>query len=600
MQLVAYGAQDVYLTGNPQITLFKVVYRRHTNFAMECIELPFDSKFNGSVSVQVLRNGDLATRSYVYVVLPTLQPSNQGSGSTLFNGNIGWIRRLGHAMINTVEVTIGGSSIDKHWGMWLDVWYELTHTEEQTVAYNKMIGDDAALTTLQPYSSGVTSGYNLYIPLQFWFNRNYGLALPLIALQYHDVRLNLQFVDIPNLIVYTAGTNGVAPTFSGGLSFSKSSILVDYVYLDSEERRRFAQVGHEYLIEQIQYNNNNLTSSNTTITLNFNQPCKELIWFHLNGAFTCSAGGNTGGGNGGTFLAYTNNTSSTAWTGNQGHSGTDQSMSGVNQAAWNLAYNMVVDTNTKGSASVSSAISANSVAQSVVNIPASGSTDVATWIVNIVNASTTNYANVYILLSPLVAGSVNLATKLKQVSVTIDSAKASTAQASIVSLVVTQHTLTIYDISTPISKMTDNRITNATDVTFNQLNYGVALDGTGNIVSTASTQGAKLTLNGHDRFAVRDGNYFNYVQPWQHHTHTPADGINVYSFGLHPEQHQPTGTCNFSRIDTARLVYQVADPFSASRNVAWDLYTGTTVNIFVTNYNILRILSGMGGLAYSS
>src|SRR3989338_4799895 len=296
MQLVAYGAQDVYLTGNAQITLLKVVYRRHTNFAMECIELPFDSKFNGSVSVQVLRNGDLATRSYVYVLLPALLPTNQGSGSTSFNGTIGWTRRLGHAMINTVEVTIGGSSIDKHYGMWLDVWYELTHTEEQVRGYMKMIGDDPTLTKLQTYSSGVASGYPLYIPLQFWFNRNYGLALPLIALQYHDVRVNLQFVDISNLYTYTKGTNAVAPAFSGGLSFSKSSILVDYVYLDSEERRRFAQVGHEYLIEQIQYNQATLASGGTqTLTLNFNQPCKELIWSHYNGAFTCAQGGNMGG-----------------------------------------------------------------------------------------------------------------------------------------------------------------------------------------------------------------------------------------------------------------------------------------------------------------
>jgi hypothetical protein len=109
-----------------------------------------------------------------------------------------------------------------------------------------------------------------------------------------------------------------------------------------------------------------------------------------------------------------------------------------------------------------------------------------------------------------------------------------------------------------------------------------------------------IILNGHDRFAKREGNYFNYVQPNRHHSRTPADGINVYSFGLHPEQHQPTGTMNASRIDSARLVYKVKDVLAAVRKGVFDIFTGTTVYIFVTNYNVLRIMSGMGGLAYSN
>jgi len=180
-------------------------------------------------------------------------------------------------------------------------------------------------------------------------------------------------------------------------------------------------------------------------------------------------------------------------------------------------------------------------------------------------------------------------------------------------------TLSLDELSVQVGKFTDNRFkatpvqtvgagagnqhgvpntwgANYQDVHVVQPNnYGVRLDGKGNMVVSGN-----LVLNGHDRFSLRTGGYFNYVQPNQHHTHTPADGINVYSFGLHPEQHQPTGTCNMSRIDSARLVYSVADPLVGNRTATFDLYTNTLVDIWVTNYNVLRIMSGMGGLAYSN
>ena len=179
MQLVAYGAQDVYLTGNPQITFFKVVYRRHTNFSMECIEQPLDSaRFGGRYTVQVLRNGDLAGRMYLKVTLPSLVvqnvPDYVGRCIDDRQGAVAWIRRVGHALINNIECTVGGSQVDKHWGTWYDLWYELTHTEEQTRGYNKLIGDVPELTVLD----NNLPEYTLYVPLQFWFNRNTGLALP--------------------------------------------------------------------------------------------------------------------------------------------------------------------------------------------------------------------------------------------------------------------------------------------------------------------------------------------------------------------------------------------------------------------------------------
>jgi hypothetical protein len=570
--LVAYGAQDVYLTGNPQVTLFKVVYRRITNFSSECIELPIDlAKPGGLVSTQVQRNADLMAKSYLRMTVPDLIPTN-----TNFNGDIAWVRRLGHALISYVEITIGGSSIDKHYGTWLDIWYELTHTVSLERGYEIMIGDIPELTTLTPAEDGVTGGQNIYLPFQFWFCRNYGLSLPLIALQYHDVRINIQFEAIGNLVVYTAGSGSdSAPKFNG-LTFGSSGILIEYIYLDSEERRRFAQVGHEYLIEQIQLNQQNLLNGAQTqqFTLNFNHPCKELIW-----AQQC---GNFNGTNGSTFLAYT---------------GDGDWATAVQDAANNIARSMIAltaDTIHSGSTTTINVTTTDTVFS---DSSIAGSTVFRFTVVQAPHANT----SFTMVNNPLVLGGVNLATLLGTVSVDlyfdVSGTDLLTANVSVAG-----YTLSLYDLSIPIQSMTDNRVIahtgsyKAADTAVVQVeNYGVLLNGRGNMVTTG-----KIILNGHDRFSLQTGTFFNYLEPNARHTRTPADGINVYSFGLHPEQHQPTGTCNMSRIDSAILYYQVADPYASKRDGVFDIYTGTVVYIFVQNYNVLRIMSGMAGVAYSN
>lgn len=565
MQLVAYGAQDVYLTGNPQITLFKVVYRRHTNFSSECSEIPIETaKPGGRVSVPIQRSADLMGRTYHRTALSELAPTNSG-----FNGKVAWVRRLGHALIKSAEVQIGGSAIDKHYGVWLDIWFELTHTASQRRGYDALIGDVPELTTL---SSSIAGGANIYTPFQFPFCRNYGLALPLIALQYHDVRINIEYEQMSNLVVYTQGTGSdSAPKFSN-YSFGSSGILIDYIYLDSEERRRFAQVGHEYLIEQVQLNEQNLTATeNQQFQLNFNHPCKELIWAHRCGAFN--------GSNGSTFLTYNNSDDNGDWK------------NALQSAAVSLATSMFTGS-TVGTFTGSQ--NATPVAVSISDPVFTQSIGGATFRFTVVDAPTSQ-TNIYVITAPLTVGNVNLASKLGTVSVDLSFNGTNLMN---VAVSVSGHSLTLDDLSIPIQKMTDNRLAagKVDDVAVVQLNnYGLRLDGKGNMVTEGN-----ITLNGHDRFTKQTGAYFNYLEPGAHHTRTPADGINVYSFGLHPEQHQPTGTCNMSRIDTARLVYKVKDIFANRRSGSFDIYTGTIVYIFVTNYNILRMMAGMAGLAYSN
>ena len=621
MQLVAYGAQDVYLTGNPQITFFKVVYRRHTNFSMECIEQPLDSaRFGGMHTVQVLRNGDLAGKMYLMTTLPSIKPS-----STANNGKVSWVRRVGHALVDNIECTVGGSQVDKHYGLWYDLWYELTHTVDQERGYNKMVGDVPELTTM---TDKVIPKYTLYVPLQFWFNRNTGLALPLIALQYHEVRFNIKLNSLDKLTNVQASVTVAKGDDNSSLELSDSALLVDYIYLDSEERRRFAQVGHEYLIEQVQFGGvESLSGANSKVKLDFNHPCKELVWVVQSGALV--------GQKAQAFLTDRKDSDEAtlaaaaqklAWgmlkvvKGNAPAGGNGFDVTALSSQVDANTVEIVKDDNIANeigtrftfvvSAGVNSGLTIGGV---VAGADAAG------------NALVTANANLYIASSGTAldttgvlvgknltntnGGRVNLGDKIKEVTVNVttkravqDDVTAGLAAAigdamitiALSDVTVTRHELTMADVSVPISGLTDRRV-NKADVSVNQqFNYGVDLNGDGSLVSKA-----KLQLNGHDRFDEREGQYFNYVQPAQHHTRTPCDGVNVYSFGLHPEQHQPSGTANLSRIDTTLLWLTIADSLRGDADIQLPSATNNAW-IFAFSYNVFRIMSGMGGLAYAN
>lgn len=422
MQLVAYGAQDIYLTGNAQITFFKVVYRRHTNFAIESIEQVFNGNadFGRKVTATVSRNGDLITRVYLVVDLPQV---------TAAEGNmVYWTRNVGNLLIKNVELQIGGQRIDKHYGEWLVIWAELSLPSGHVAGYAEMTGN-----TMDLYAPDTTlAAKRLYIPLQFFFNRNVGLALPLIALQYHEVKIDLEFRTLNELLIQE-NAEGDKVASPPSVQLQSASLWVDYVYLDTDERRRFAQVSHEYLIEQLQFTGEEtLTGANEKVRLNFNHPVKELVWVSrlADAEAQCQWSNFTDGTVVGTFAA-----------------------------------------------------------------------DVDTTL------------GAYVGGDPMV--------------------------------------------------------------------------------------NAKLQLNGHDRFATRQARYFNLVQPYQHHTNIPGTGIYVYSFALKPEEHQPSGTANLSRIDNATFQFQFdADLFNGVKQTLG----GTTVKLlmYAVNYNVLRIMSGMGGLAYSN
>jgi hypothetical protein len=521
MQIVAYGAQDVYLTGNPQITFWKVTYRRHTNFALESIEQTFNGQadFGRRVQCTISRNGDLAYRTYLQVTLPEIAQTDASFAR--------WLDYPGEQMISSVEVEIGGQRIDKQYGDWMHIWNQLTLTKAQEPGYNKMVGQTTQLTYITDPSFADVDGpcdttapkqvcaprnalpeTTLYVPLQFWYCRNPGLALPLIALQYHEVKLTVEMRPLDECLWAVNGelNNLSKATAAYQKSLVAASLYVDYVFLDTDERRRMAQNPHEYLIEQLQFTGDeSVGSSSNKIKLNFNHPCKELVWVVQPDAHVdyCSSLDN------GTLLARV--------FGAQPFNYSD-AIDALPNALH--AYN-----SPEGAGGSQGVIDGSGLFESAGAQDATG----AGW------------ADATGALGPNFEGSGT------------ENANVSDAGAFVLA-----------------------------ETALNMHCWGQ------NPVVTA-----KLQLNGQDRFSEREGTYFDLVQPYESHTRNPDTGINVYAFGLRPEEHQPSGTCNFSRIDNATLQLVLSNATVSGTATA-------KVRVYATNYNVLRVMSGMGGLAYAN
>lgn len=606
MQLVAYGAQDVYLTGNPQITFFKVVYRRHTNFAIEGITIPLSGaiNFGGKATVEIQRNGDLMLQTYFRVVMREVKDDK-------YTGKFAWVRRLGHALINNVNLTIGGSQIDKHYGTWLNIWYELTHDISKERGYAEMIGDVPELTELSSADMDregiIKPRFEMFIPLQFWFCRNPGLALPLIALQYHQVRMDFEIAPKDQLFICSVGDVKNESTVNSSifkttdayrsLGIESAEVLVNYVYLDSEERRRFAQVGHEYLIEQLQFTGPQTISGNSTTSvtnaqfdLNFNHPTKELIWALRSGNYST----------GESFLAYSSGLTTTGW------------FDALADAANNIARGMIVvadpESDTyKDHPDIYEPLGTNQTG--FVNTSNNGKHQcqyISTTFTYYENEGDDQSAvmgqdfNAYLIKDVLkcLTPEYNLGDKIDSIDIHFKcTQKEGKFETEIEDVICLKHSLTIRDLSLPVRYFTQDRRVNKTDViVYQHHNFGLLMDGTVNPVEFA-----KIQLNGQDRFSERTGKYFNYVVPDEKHTRTPADGINVYSFALHPEEHQPSGSANLSRIDKTTLNLVLRDPTHYAGLLPLGAFGNTsTLYIYDFNYNVLRIMSGMGGIAYSN
>jgi len=564
MQLVAYGAQDVYLTGNPQITFWKVSYKRYTNFAMESIEQTFNGQadFGRRVTCTISRNGDLAYRTYLQVTLPEINQNMAGNGQDGVYAR--WLDFPGEQLVSQVEVEIGGQRIDRQYGDWMHIWNQLTLTVDQRPGYFAMVGNTTQLTYITDPSFNDVDGpcqataprqvcaprnalpeTTLYVPFQFWYCRNPGLALPLIALQYHEVKINLDIRPIDECL-WAVGSLNCNPASSGGKvvtaynqSLVAASLYVDYVFLDTDERRRMAQNPHEYLIEQLQFTGDeSVGSSSNKIKLNFNHPVKELIWVvqpdsnvDYCSSFECSQ------------LLYGllgaqpfNYTDAVDALPNAIHAFGGKEATALNSGSF-INNNMFNDA---GAVDVAGPGWWNGPVDPATGLPFPNSQD---WY-SVPHLGGTGQ-NPY--------NPTGLVPNFSQLGAIPSGWEVNSGVSDAGAFVLAETALLLHC-------------------------WG------NNPVVTA-----KLQLNGQDRFSEREGSYFDTVQPYQHHTATPNTGINVYSFALRPEEHQPSGTCNFSRIDNATLQLVLS-------NATVEGVKTAKVRVYATNYNVLRVMSGMGGL----
>ena len=415
LQLVAVGSQDAYLTGNPQITFFKVVYRRHTNFAMESIQQFFRNEqnldFGKSVYSIIERKADLMSGALLEITLPALDQTQPGTNSTYVN----WVNGIGNALIKSMSVKIGGYTVDTQSGEWMDIHSQFNVTQDKRATYDEMIGNRSTNTNII-----ADNEITFHIPLNFWFSHP-GLALPIEALQYHDVEIHFTFAKLADMIVSDAAASISTPVDKSGAiaAFKSCKLYVDYIFLDTNEKRNTMQSTHEYLIEQVQTLNAEDISAGTTsskINLFLKHPVKALYWVISNNEYTTT--GSTGKNN-----------------------------------------------------------------------------------------------------QPL-----------------------------------------LYDA--------DN--TSQNKDTFNTM---------------------KLICLGADRFTERPAKYFRLTQPFQYFKCCPDKYIYCYSFGLRPCEQQPSGTCNFSRIDNVTL--------SMSFNSTTQTATASKLKIYAVNYNVLSIMSGMSSVLFA-
>lgn len=427
LQLIAYGAQDAYLSGNPQITFWKGLYKRHTNFAMEPFRINFNGQPNwGTKQTAIVgRHADLLYSTYVEVQLPYLGTDGQPAQWNYGRATSDTIDPLGFNLISHVELDIGGQLIDRLYSEYMFLWSSLTSDYFKAQKLSTMLKSGLNTGSLHlPNPVGCSTGNGrpslpntVYVPLMFFFTKNPGAALPLIALQYHEVKINVIWKEPLEI---AGNYNNVSKLPQA----SSAALYIDYIYLDTEERRRFAQQSHEYLIEQVQFNEDvGISSPNQRIDLTFNHPVKELIWVVQPRSYTdCKA--------------------------------------------------------------------------------------------------------------------VKRETR--------------------------------------------------TSVTDRLLPY---------VYDKPAVYEQWIQMNGQDRLERRYGDYFNKVQPYQHHTGVaPGVGVYMYSFAIKPEENQPSGTCNFSRVDTATIVMTM----DGSVVVNQDTDDTWNIRVYAINYNVLRIMSGMGGLAYSN
>jgi len=551
--LICQGPQDSSLTASPQITFFKGATKRYSNFAIESLEQSLvGTSFGRTVSTVINRNGDLIHKAYLDVTLPHL---NEGIKASEF-----WADYLGHRILNFVEIQIGGVPIDRHYGHWLHVWYELTCQNKK--GYDIVIGK-----TITDETS------HIYIPLQFWFTRTPGAALPIVALQFHETKFVFDIAPLEDCV--SQSFKDAHPDIRNLKSCLKNPdpeirFFIDYIFVEADERRRFAQNPHEYLIEQVQFisETRNLISNNK-IPINLNHPVKALYW---------TIGEQNSSGSVKDKLVFGMRNQQEEACGKcsgclNGNSENDElllscvgELNSMNSDASNFINDFTEDVKTYANL--------NKLYQRLVEVAKkAGKDDIP------VHKELNN------MFGGLFAFTSSKGCVIPTRTPTIEDA------ANALLALMSQDTAWLFNDTKKAGQF------NPSNCLMPHLQYNY----------TEVLKSATLLLNNNPRFAERHGSYFNQLQPLMHHTNVPARGIYMYSFCINPEDVQPNGSCNFSRIDTATLKLDMETHTTINQRLGINTkgklentMKSFTVNIYGLSVNVFRVVGGMGGNQYAA
>ena len=536
LQLASMGPQDVYLTSNPEITLFKKVYLKYTNFSVETVQVSFDGSYinYGTQSTVTLeQTGDLISKAVLVLTLAESQS----------NSLWGYVNNVGHAMIDSITVRIGQSDIDTFTFDWIDVYHNLYKNKSHEDRYKIMIGNVPQLKNL----STNHPTYNLYIPLDFWFSKVSSSAFPICALVNQKFQITIQLKNAIDVINYSGS---IEPPMSDLPTILSGYMLIDYIYLETDERNLFKQNNHEYLIEQIQDMTDGVQSNVNNLNLIFDKPCKYLIWFvNLDRYFTRTP-----------YLTWATDDN---WT---------NALTIFAKLVW-LATRDGLDVTDP----LNPFILFNDTFVNIGQVPGliqGGNSILATLAAKV---------NAVILFAENENGNI-------------------VAKAIPENVVIIMNSLTMQDMSTTINEFLNDTNTTSNQTAFLEINTISIIDvfNTGNFIDRTDNPIAlsSFQLNGKNRFQQRDGYFYNYLQPYYYFTNSPPDGVNTYSFSLDPENIQPTGTINLGHVNSKNLLFTLGMYNTIDPNYFNTFFKSGRIRVFTQSYTLLRISQGQASLAY--
>jgi hypothetical protein len=532
LQLAALSSQDVYLTGNPEITLFKKVYKKYTNFSVETVQVNFDgntANFGNSATITLPNTGDLISRMVLVINLPEVQSTVKW----------GYVDRLGHAMIDNIKVTIGSSQIDLQYKDWIDIYQRMNKDKSMDENYNIMIGN---VTSLKKFDY-THSPYKIFIPLEFWTGKTTTSTFPICCSTQSSSPPTFQIsvtlrnsIDIINYFGQTQPTNNELPIISSGY------LLVDYIYLETDELNFFKINNHEYLIETVDSMTNTISSIETNNALIFQKPTKYLVWYvQLNRYSSRNA-----------FLAWANDND---W---------EKARQDFAKLVWLI---------TRAGLDV---------------------TDPNNPIINFY----TDYVNIG-QVPPMIEGGNSifetLASKVDGLILFAENINDEiVASATVDNVILTKNNITYEDMSMTIAEFkedpqTTDQQNNFMDIHTNNIidifNYANFINRTDNPVIDSS-----FLLGGRNRFQERDGFFYNYLQPYYYFKNSPPDGINVYTFALHPDETQPSGLLNFNNLlDTSKSLNNKLGKYNNSSDDYLSFFNFGTIRIFALCQNYIKV-----------